>query len=158
MSEVGEPRLITLGMTKRWETYGIHALEAVYPFLRPGGWQTVRNAVEGDAHMVHIHHSDGVEVLLPTIKDMSGGYGRLNIYGTTGQLATRSDDTFTAFKTQLESYVQYLRTGIRPVPFEHLVEQIGIVIAAIESGRDGGRPVAVEHIEAYDKQADPSIV
>jgi predicted dehydrogenase len=144
MHEVGDPRLIMLSMCKRWETYGIHALEAVYPLLRPGGWESVRNAVEGQAHVVHVHHADSVEVLLPTIKDMVGSFGCLTVCGTKGHLAAQNDDTFTAFKAQLTTFVDYLRTGRRPVPFEHLVEQMRIVIAGIQSGLNGGRPIRIE--------------
>jgi hypothetical protein len=36
---VGEPRLIVATCAKSWERYGIHALEAVYGLLPPGGWK-----------------------------------------------------------------------------------------------------------------------
>lgn len=150
LDEVGEPRLITLSMCKSWEAYGIHALEAVYPLLRPGGWDSVRNTVHGNAQVVHVHHVDGVEVLLPTIADMAGAFGRLGIYGTKGHLADRSADTFTAFKTQLMTFVDYLRTGERPVPFEHLVEQMRIIIAGMKSGQNGGRLVKISSLELID--------
>jgi predicted dehydrogenase len=147
LDSVGEPRLIVVTMCKSWAAYGIHALEAVYPMLRPGGWATVRNAVEGDAQIVHVHHDDGVEVLMPTVRDMTGGFGHVGVYGTTGSLAARSDDTFTAFKTQLQAFVDYLRTGERPVPFEHLAEQMRIVIAALRSGEAGGRAIDVPTLQ-----------
>lgn len=147
LGEVGDMRLIVMTMCKYWENYGIHALEAVYPLLRPGGWETVRNSVQGGANVVHAHHADGIEVLLPTVKDMFGAFGCLSLYGTKGQLVTKSDDTFTAFKTQLATFVEYLRTGERPVPFEHLVEQMRIIIAGIQSGKNGGRPVCVRSLE-----------
>lgn len=155
LGEIGTPRLIVMTMCKRWENYGIHALEAVYPLLRPGGWEAVRNAVEGDAHVVHAHHADGVEVLLPTIRDMTGAFGRLSVYGTEGHLTTRSADTFTAFKTQLNTFVEYLRTGRRPVPFEHVVEQMRIIIAGIDSGREGGRPIDVSSTAVLTETVPP---
>lgn len=152
--EVGQPRLVVMGMSKKWSSYGMHAIEAVYPLLRPGGWSSVRCAVEGDAYIVHVHHDDGVEVLLPTVRDMSGGYGHLNVYGTAGHVHARSADTFTAFKNQLLSFIGYLRTGKRPVPFEHLTEQVRILIAGLQSAREGGRPVALH--ELCETPAAPS--
>jgi len=148
VDEVGAIKLIVLGMTKTWPTYGMHAIEAVAPLLEPGGWRTVRNAVEGDARIVHIHHDSGIEVLLPTIPGMSGGYGRLSVYGDRGALTARSDDTFTAFKSQLEAFIDFLRTGRRPVPFEHAAEQVRVLIAGIQSEERGGSPVDVASIAA----------
>jgi predicted dehydrogenase len=42
LAHVGRPRFITMTMARSWERYGIHALEAVYPFLVPGGWVDAR--------------------------------------------------------------------------------------------------------------------
>lgn len=148
LGEVGRPRLITMTMVKRWPSYGMHAIAAVYPLLRPNGWRCVRTAVEGDAWIVHASHDDGVEVLMPTIADMSGGFGRLSIHGTAGSLAVRSDDTFAAFRAQLASFIEYLRTGLRPFPFDQLVEQNRLLIAGIESAEQGGRPIEVASIAA----------
>lgn len=150
LDEVGDVRLIVMTMCKYWENYGIHALEAVYPFLRPGGWETVRNTVQDGANVVHAHHADGVEVLMPVVKDMFGAFGRLSISGTKGHLAAKSDDTFTAFKTQLATFVEYLRTGERPVPFEQLIEQMKVIIAAIQSGKHNGRAVNVDSLALVD--------
>lgn len=148
LDEVGKIKLIVLGMTKTWPTYGMHAIEAVAPLLEPGGWRTVRNAVEGESRIVHVHHDSGVEVLLPTIPGMSGGYGRLSIYGDQGTLTAKSDDTFTAFKSQIEAFIDYLRTGHRPVPFEHVAEQVRVLIAGIQSEARGGAPVDLTSIAA----------
>jgi len=146
VSEVGDMRLVTMTMSKKWETYGIHALEAVYPFLRPGGWVSVCDSGTEGARIVHARHADGVDVLLPTIADMGGGYGYLQILGTKGRVEARSADTFTAFKNQLLSFIDYLRTGERPIPFSQTVEQMKVIIGAIESFRSGGKTIQIDDV------------
>ena len=113
----GEIRLVTMTTPKTWERYGIHALEAVYPGLRPGGWTSVTHSGDADANIMHCRHADGVEVVLAAISDMYGGFGKLTICGTKGTVTTEFADTFHAFRTQLVDFVQYLRTGELPFPF-----------------------------------------
>ena len=84
---MGQPRLITITTPKSWERYGIHALEAVYPLLEPGGWLSVANTGTEEANIVHARHADGVDVVLAAVADMYGAFGKLNVYGTKGSLA-----------------------------------------------------------------------
>lgn len=144
---VGQPRLVTITTAKSWERYGIHALEAVYPMLRPGGWISVANTGTKDANIVHARHADGVDVVLAAVADMSGGSSRLNVYGTSGVLATGLRDTFYAFKAQLVALVDYLRTGELPTPFANTVEMMKIIIAGIRSREESGRAVMLEEID-----------
>jgi predicted dehydrogenase len=146
MAEVGQPRLMTMTMCKSWERYGIHALEGVYPLLTPGQWLSVVNTGTKDANIVHVRHGSGVDVVLATVVDMCGAFGKLNVYGTQGSLAAGFQDTFYAFKAQLTGFVEYLRTGQSPVPFEETVETIKIIIAGIRSREESGRTVLLDEI------------
>ena len=146
--EIGELRLIILTIAKSWERYGIHALEGVYRFLEPGKWLSVANTGTAKANMVHLRHEGGVDVLIPAVDDMFGGFGCLHLYGTHGELSARFTDgsRFASFKCQLTDFVHYLRTGKSPVSFDHIVEIIKMVIAGIRSRDEGGRAVALEEI------------
>ena len=146
-AEVGEPRLITITTPKSWERYGIHALEGVYPLLTPGGWLSAVNTGTEKANIVHVQHQSGVDVVLAAVADMYGAFGKLNVYGTIGSLASPFEDTFYAFKTQLEAFVGYLRTGNPPVPFEETVELMKIIIAGIRSREQSGRKVLLDEIQ-----------
>ena len=146
LAEIGELRLITVTMSKSWERYGIHALEAVYPFLKPGQWLSVANTGSTEANVVHARHRDGVDVVLATIADLHGSFGCLGLYGTQGALTERFQDTFFSFKTQLTAFVEYLRTGRLPFPFEETVELMKIIIAGIRSREQSGRSVRLEEI------------
>ena len=148
LEEVGELRLITITTAKSWERYGIHALEGVYPFLAPGRWCCVTNTGTEKANVVHVRHDSGVDVVLAAIQDMYGAFGCLNVGGTKGSLYTKTEDTFYAFKTQLVAFVEYLRTGQPPVPFEETVELMKIIIGGIRSREESGRTVMLSEIKA----------
>jgi Oxidoreductase family, NAD-binding Rossmann fold len=147
ISELGELRLITNTTPKSWERYGIHALEGVYPLLRPSGWEWVINTGTEDANIIHIHHQDDVEIVLSAIHDMYGGLGHLGLHGTKGSLTTHFEDTFHAFKTQLVGFIEYLRTGELPFPFDETVELMKIIIAGIRSRNECGRRICLSEIE-----------
>lgn len=146
MDAIGELRLITVAMVKSWERYGIHALEGVYPFLRPGGWKDVIHAGDQDNHVVHLRHQDGVSVIVSVLPDLYGGMGHLCLYGTKSSASGRFQDSFTAFKAQLSAFVSYLRTGDRPFDFEQTLELMRMVIAAKVSLDEGGRRVELIEI------------
>lgn len=146
LQQVGEPRLIVGNMLKDWARYGIHALESVYQLLEPGGWQWLTHSATDTASIVHLHHRSGVEVVLNVIKDMIGGYGIVGVYGTRGYVDTKLADTFNAFKSQLLTYIGYLRSGVEPFPFEQTVEQMKIIIAGIRSREEDGRRIEIDSI------------
>jgi predicted dehydrogenase len=146
LGELGRLRLVTMTTAKSWERYGIHALEGVYGLLAPGGWLSVANSGTTEAAIVHAHHRDGVEVVLAAIADLTGAFGCLNLYGTQGVLSARFQDTFSAFKSQLIAFVEYLRTGRPPVDFSETVELMKIIIAGIRSREEAGRRVELKEI------------
>jgi predicted dehydrogenase len=139
LAEVGQPRLIVATCAKSWERYGIHALEAVYGLLPPGGWQSVCNIGSSTANLVHIRHEQPVDTIIAVIEDMFGGFCHVTVYGTTGRLDARFVDSFTAFKSQLQSFVEHLRHGGDSINFATTVEQTRIIIAAIHSRERSGQ-------------------
>ncbi len=145
LGEVGEPRYLSMSTAKSWEHYGIHALEGLYPVLGPG-FVSARNTGTVDRNIVHLKHGRLVDVVLIAIKDMYGGFGRLSVMGTKGAFEVAFGDTFYAFKAQLQAFVDYLRTGERPVPWSETVELMKIIIAGIRSREERGREVLLEEI------------
>ena len=147
LSEIGNLRLITVTSVRSWERYGIHAVEAAYAFLQPGGWVSVANAAGGDSNIVHVRHESGVHVILAVIGDMDGSFGCLSLYGTRSWIHTKFADRFTALKRQFEAFVDYLRTGRPPFPFSETVELMKIIIAGKQSKEEMGRQVLLAEIE-----------
>ncbi len=86
----------------------------------------------------------GAGTVVVATDDMFGAFGCLQLCGTSGHVQLAFGDTFFAFKSQLEAFVTYLRTGVRPFPFSETVELIKLVIAGIRSRENGGVEVGVE--------------
>lgn len=143
--ELGDLRFVSITTPKSWETYGIHALEAMYPILGPG-FLSARNTGTKDRNVVHLKHRNGADVIVIASYDMFGGFGHLQLVGTAGHAHVSSGDTFYAFKTQLEAFISYLRTGVRPFPFEETVELMQLLIASLRSRAENGREVLLSEI------------
>ena len=146
MTGVGDARLITITMAKSWERYGIHALEAVYPMLEAGGYTSVTHSGDERSNLMHLSHASGVDTVLAVIDDLYGAFGHVQVYGTAGADAAKFEDTFTAFKAQLEAFIGYLRTGQPPFPFSETVEQMKIIIAGLQSRAQDGRTIMLDEI------------
>jgi hypothetical protein len=129
--ELGELRFVSMPMAKKWETYGIHALEAIYPIVGPG-FETIQNIGTSERNIVHMTHRRGIDIVIACIKDVQYG-GALRLSGTAGNLTLTSSDTFYAFKAQLQAFVDFLRSGEYPFPFSETDELMRLVIGGIES-------------------------
>lgn len=147
VGEIGKLRWVTMSMAKTWERYGIHAVESVARFAPPGGWEWVSNTTSPGTNVAQLHHRNGLNASIAVVSDLAGAFGHLTLYGTSGVLAARFGDTFHAFKTQLQAFIDYIRTGRPPVAFDQTVELIKIIIAGLRSGEDGGRKIYLADIE-----------
>ena len=78
--------------------------------------------------------------------DMYGGFGVLTLCGTHGNDQLSSKDSFFSFKSQLESFIRYLRTGERPFPYSETEELMRMVIAGIQSREKGGEEIILKNI------------
>ena len=142
--ELGELMYICSTMAKKYETYGIHALEAMYPLLGPG-FVSVRNTGTYERTVVHIKHASGCNVnIIQGIGMM--GFGML-LLGSQGTVNLKSQDSYYAFKKQLDLFVHWLRTGEEPFPFEHSIELMKLVIGGLRSREEGGREVFLDEIQ-----------
>lgn len=143
--ELGDLRYINMTMPKSWEKYGIHAMEAVYPITGPG-YISVQNTGGKNNNIVHLTHERGIDVTIANIYDMAGS--PLKIVGTKGGVSVSSGDSYYSFHKQLDVFVEYLETGVRPYPFEETIELMTIIIAGIRSREEGGRKVMLSEIRA----------
>jgi len=79
-------------------------------------------------------------------KDMGPGSGALTLAGTHGFDQIKSMDSFYSFKTQLETFIRYLRTGERPFPYSETEELMRMIIAGIQSREAGGKEIFLKDI------------
>ncbi len=133
---LGGWRFIAMPMAKKWETYGIHALETVFSITGPG-YVSIRNTGTPERNVVHLRHHCGADAVIACGKGIVYG-GALALCGAKGNATVVAKDTFSSFKAQLAEFVGYLRSGIRPYPFSHTVELMRLVIGGIESRERGG--------------------
>lgn len=138
---LGDLRFISFPMAKKWETYGIHALEAVYSITGPG-YVSVRNTGTAERNIVHLKHRDGADVVIACGKGIVYG-GAMALCWAKGNTTVITKDTFASFKAQLVEFVDYLKTGVRPYPFTHTSELMRLVIGGIESRAQGGIEVEI---------------
>jgi predicted dehydrogenase len=148
LHEVGEMRVITCAICKSWESYGIHVAEGVYPFLEPGGWLSTTNTGTKAANIVHARHARGVDVIFQVVEDIGGANGALTVLGTDGWLTAQHISNFLSFKIMFSKFVEYLRTGQPPFPFEQTIELMKLIIAGTRSREEGGRTVKLSEIKA----------
>ena len=142
---LGDLRWIHSCTIKTWERYGIHALEATHPFLG-AGYTSVRASTDAAGDVMFVTHGSGVRVTLGTFYDAMGCAGAMSLYGSKGNLPIKFSDIYTTFRRQLVAFVDFLRTGTRPLPFEQTVELMAVIIAGIRSREQGGAVIQVADI------------
>ncbi len=141
--ELGKLMYICSPMSKRWEEYGIHAVEQMYPILGKG-FISVQNTGVYEQAQVHLVHKNGCRVDIPQGVGMAGA-GILMI-GTKGSNYIQCKDSYYAFKKQLDLFVKWLRTGEEPVDFNDTIEMMKIIIAGLRSRNENGRVVLLDEI------------
>ncbi len=144
--ELGKLMYICQPMCKKWETYGIHALESMYPFLGHG-FVSVQNTGTFERNMVHITHSSGCDVHIPLSVGMYGAFGKTLLIGSVSSTVIEDGDSYYAFKKQMDNFVHYLRTGEEPFSFDDTIELMKLVIGGIMSREQGGRKVLLSEIK-----------
>ena len=142
--ELGDLRYINMTMAKSWERYGIHALEPVFKITGPG-YVSVQNTGDKDHNIVHLVHKNGIHVNLAVIYDSAAS--EIKLVGTKDSVTVPFKDSYYSFYKQLETFVDYVETGVEPYSFDETVELMEIIIAGIRSREEGGRLVTLEEIK-----------
>ncbi|MDL2217458.1 Gfo/Idh/MocA family oxidoreductase [Christensenellaceae bacterium OttesenSCG-928-M15] len=143
--EIGKLQYICQPMCKKWETYGIHALEGIFPLLGEG-FLSIQNTGTEERNMLHITHKSGCDVHIPLSAGMYGAFGVTLLIGSADKKIITDTDSYYSFKKQLDVFVAYLRTGIDPFPFTQTIELMKLVIGGIMSREQGGRRVELKEI------------
>lgn len=144
--ELGKLMYINMPMCKKWETYGIHALEGMFPFLGEG-FESIQNTGSYERNMLHITHRSSCDVHIPLSKDMYGAFNVTLLIGSADKAVLGDQDSYYAFKKQLDVFVSYLRSGVEPFPFAETIELIKMVIGGTMSREQGGRRVYLHEIK-----------
>ena len=144
--ELGRLMYICQPMCKKWETYGIHALESVFPLLGEG-FVSIQNTGTFERNMVHMIHESGCDVHIPLTAEMYGAFGCTLLIGGAGNKIISDSDSYYSFKKQNEIFIDFLRSGERPYPFTETIELAKLVIGGIRSREEGGRRILLSEIK-----------
>jgi len=144
-ADIGKLHLATAFTCKTWARYGIHALEGLYQLTGPG-FISVRDVGQENRHTVLLKHKKSADAVIWAYYDAFGGFGAYQTIGDKGAGYCKFSDTFYAFKTQLESFIEFVRTGKQPFPSEETFELMAIIIAAQKSLKNDGKEIFLTEI------------
>ncbi len=145
LEKLGELRWISSASIKLWETYGIHALEGIYPLVGEG-FESIRLEKQPDSVVAYLNHKGGAQVTLPVIKDGFGSFGLIQACGAAGSCQIRLTDTYTAFRGQLVAFIEALRQQTPPFPFTETIELMAVIIAGRRSLKEDSRLIPIKEI------------
>jgi hypothetical protein len=143
--KLGRVRWISGTSCKTWERYGIHLLEPIFRIVGPG-FVSVRLESSPGLEIAHLVHRSGAEITIPVIYDGGATFGNVHLCGTEGQVSFKFGDTYTGFRRQMVSFIDYVRSGVEPYPFAETVEMMAVLIAGLVSRREGNRRVPLAEI------------
>jgi hypothetical protein len=144
--ELGPLHWATSVTCKTWERYGIHALEAIYPLFGPG-FLDVKMSSNQANQVATLRHRCGAQVTISVLSEALGSFGTVHLYGAKGQRAYTLSDTYTAFRAQLVAFVEFVRSGVSPIPYAETREMMLALIAGLRSREQGGALVPLAAIE-----------
>ncbi len=134
---VGDLRVAVATGPNELVYYGIHAAELFYTVMGPGiAW--VRNEYTDEYDIVHVRYTDGRAVTMQIIRSARYGF-LLNVYGTEGKAEIAVRDASFFYAEQMRAVVRMIQTRENPIPHAEMLEIIGMLVAARQSGETGGR-------------------
>ena len=66
--------------------------------------------------------------------------------GSSGQARVRMQDTYTAFREQMLSFISFVQTGRKPFAFAQTIELMATIIAGLRSRERNSQRVLVAEI------------
>lgn len=95
--------------------------------------------------VIGLLHRTGAQLTLPVIHDGSG-FGTIHVCGTKSHATFGFGDTYTDFRRQLVSFIEFVRSGQPPFPFSETVELMQLLIAGLRSRVENSRRVELAEI------------
>lgn len=138
----GDWRWITAFTPKTWERYGIHLLEPAAQLLGPG-FESVRLVAGEGSSVAHVTHRSGTILTLAAMEGMTGGMFRFHAHGEQEYRSVALLDFYNAFRRQLEAVIAWMHGGHEPVPFSETRELMRVLLAGIQSAKNGGTLVSI---------------
>jgi predicted dehydrogenase len=134
LNKIGDPKIIWATTPKSWEKYAVHLIEPILNLIpRRGNLNSVQSFSQSDDNMTNIliTWDSGVKAYVQTTGNLPSPLW-LRVLGDQGYQDLYFVDTFYAFRTALERFIDIIQ-GIKPsIPKAFTEEMVQI----LEEGRN----------------------
>lgn len=137
ISSIGKVELVTAVCVKDWLKYGVHVLEGVEAFLNDPRPIFVQSVGKDGKDIVHVEFENDVQVTMHLFRDICGTI-QFSVYGRNGWRLVDVRNSCSQFRDTIIEFVRSLAEGRPRVSFNKTENIIRIILAAIESSRNGG--------------------
>ncbi len=122
-----------IGVTpKSWDCYAVHIIDPVICFLQPGKVHEAESNTDGKMVTLSLRWENGCTGVIRSTGESSGEIS-LTYIGEHSSIKKVFRDSFTAFRSALQLFIDGVRRGQSETPYEHLRD----VVQLIEMGRRG---------------------
>lgn len=140
--EIGEIIFTDGLINKSWEKYGVHCIEGLCQLM---GYavESIYNLGDEENNVVFLKYKDERIAIANVIYK-----AKVSRYDIVGENSTKTiviSDSFYMFKKQLQTFVNFIKTGNYPYPPEETITITKIIIAGIKSKKEK-RPVSIKEI------------
>lgn len=127
ISNVGEIKLLDAIIPKSWEKYAVHIIEPALQMLKSKSkLSAVTNTGSGSTNIVTARWDDGTCAIFKVLGSTSCPL-HISIYGTDGHETLKFKDTYYAFKTSLEHFIESVRSRHRVISKQDTLDVIEII-------------------------------
>lgn len=140
LSSIGKVELVTSVCVKDWLKYGVHVLEGVVAFLNDPSPVYVQSIGQDGKDIVYVEYENDVRVTLHLFKNICGTI-QFSVYGRNGWRLVDVRNSYSQFRDTIIEFIRSLEEGRPRVSFDKTENIIRVVLAAMESSRNGGAKI-----------------
>ncbi|AWO02155.1 oxidoreductase [Chitinophaga alhagiae] len=125
---------------KDWLKYGVHMLEALFFLLDDPRPVRVKHIGTAEKASVQVRFESGIHAMVHLIDDISPTF-QLHVYGKQHWKFIDIRNSYAMFRQNIQSFLQFVETGVSPIEFYKTDQIIQVVIAGILSYENGGQEI-----------------
>lgn len=125
---LGAIKRIDATTPKSWAKYAVHVIEPTLVLSGFAADDFVTSSVNGtgEARQLALQTRSGVEVNFTATGPLPARLA-ITIYGTQRSIELVFSDSFTAFRTALQTFIQGVRTGSMPIPRRDTLDVVNLI-------------------------------
>jgi predicted dehydrogenase len=127
LAELGEIRLVEATIPKSWTKYAVHIIEPVLNIIgQQGKPSKITNTGGGEINITTVEWETGILGVFKVLGTTKCPLA-IQIYGSKGFKNLVFKDTYYAFKSSLEAFIQTIQTKKRSIPTAFTLEVVEII-------------------------------